>query len=154
MDPARTPPSRDFVDHCIELLSSIGRCQARRMFGGWGLSLEGLSIGIVTDLGSGDKLWLKADEDSRARFEAAGCERFAYTMQLRGQPVLRSMGFYTAPEEAMDAADAMAPWARLALASAVAARGAKVSAAAPRKPATARKKRAPAKASPKKSAKL
>jgi len=137
----RTPPSRDFVDHCIELLGSIGRCEARRMFGGWGLSLEGLTVGIVTDLGSGDRLWLKADEDSRARFEAAGCERFSYMMRQRGQPVQRSMGFYAAPEDAMDAACAMAPWAQLALASAVAARATRPAATPARSPAGATRAR-------------
>ena len=48
------------------------------MFGGWGISTEGLTIALVADLGSGEKLWLKADDDTRRRFEEAGCERFTY----------------------------------------------------------------------------
>ena len=58
------PVPRDFADYCCELLSSLGRVQARRMFGGWGLSVEGLTVAIVADLGNGDTLWLKADSNS------------------------------------------------------------------------------------------
>ncbi len=119
--------NRDFADYCCELLSSLGPVVPRRMFGGWGLSTDGLTIGIVTDLGSGDKLWLKASEDTRSRFEAAGCARFAYDMRqgADNEKVVRSMNYYSAPEDAMDSAHAMAPWARLALESAVQARAAK-----------------------------
>ena len=46
------------------------------MFGGWGLSVDGLTVAIVTDLGDGDTFWLKADADTLTRFEAAGCKRF------------------------------------------------------------------------------
>ncbi len=115
------------------------------MFGGWGISVEGMTLAIIADLGSGDKLWLKADEEARGRFEAAGCERFTYQMKDR----LASMGYYTAPEEAMDSQDAMRPWAQLALECALRARSAKPKvarkAAGSSKLSTAPVKRAPAK---------
>ena len=44
------------------------------MFGGYGLYLDGLMIGVVID----DGLYLKADEPTRAHFEAAGCAPFVY----------------------------------------------------------------------------
>lgn len=92
------------------------------MFGGWGLSTEGLTVAIIADLGSGQKLWLKADDGTRGSFEAARCERFTYSSTQGSEAVTRGMNYYSAPEEAMDSPDAMAPWARMALASAVAAR--------------------------------
>ena len=113
---------RDFADYCCELLASVGPCQPKRMFGGWGISIDGLTIAIVTDLGSGDKLWLKADEASRSLFEAAGCGRFTYPMRKGDALVSRSMNYYSAPDDAMDSPHAMAPWARLALDSALKAR--------------------------------
>lgn len=119
------PVPRDFADFCCELLSSLGRVQARRMFGGWGLSVEGLTIAIVADLGDGDTLWLKADPDTLGRYEAAGCRRFSYPMRRGDTSVVQSMNYYSAPESAMDHAGAMAPWARLALEAALAARSAK-----------------------------
>lgn len=121
--PANTPLQlrRQFADYCCDLLASQGPCVAKRMFGGWGISIDGLTLAIIADLGSGEKLWLKADEASRQRFEANGCERFTFQMKDR----LASMGYYTAPEEAMDSPDAMRTWARLALEAALRARAAK-----------------------------
>lgn len=116
---------RDFADFCCELLSSLGRVQARRMFGGWGLSVEGVTVAIVADLGDGDTLWLKAAPGALARFEAAGCRRFTYPMRRGHSTVLQSLNYYSAPPDAMDDAGAMAPWARLALAAALAARTAR-----------------------------
>ena len=95
------------------------------MFGGWGISTDGLTIGITADLGGGEKLWLKASEENRQQWEAAGCERFTYASTKGGEPVSRGMNYYSAPQEAMDAPHAMAPWARLALQAAVAAKVAK-----------------------------
>ena len=105
----------DFADYCCELLASAGPCTAKRMFGGWGISVDGMSIAIVADLGAGDKLWLKVDEDNRSQWVAAGCARFTYSSTKNGVTRDRGMNYYSAPEEAMDSPDAMRPWARLAL---------------------------------------
>lgn len=110
-----------FADYCCELLSTQGPCLPKRMFGGWGISVEGMTLAIIADLGSGDKLWLKADDASRSRYEAAGCERFIY----EGKNKTSSMNYYTAPEDAMDSPDAMRPWAALARECAVKARALK-----------------------------
>lgn len=108
----------EFAQYCCELLSAAGPCTARRMFGGYGISTDGLTLGLLADLGQGEKLWLKAGQDTRAVFEAAGCERFTY--QAKGKA--RSLGYYSAPHEAMESAQEMAPWAHLALQAALAAR--------------------------------
>ena len=107
-----------FAHYCCELLSTLGPCVARRMFGGWGISTDGLTVAILADLGQGEKLWLKAGLETRHRFEAAGCERFTY--EAKGK--LHSMGYYSAPEDAMDSPAMMAPWASLALQAALGAR--------------------------------
>ena len=114
--------SRDFADYCCDLLTGAGPCVPKRMFGGWGISIDGLTIAILADLGKGEKLWLKASDGTRAQFEAAGAERFTYTMSRNGVSAPRGMNYYSAPEEAMDSPDAMVPWARLALDCAVKAR--------------------------------
>jgi DNA transformation protein and related proteins len=129
--------SRDFASYCCDLLSSAGPCVAKRMFGGFGISTEGLNLALLVDLGEGEKLWLKADNLSRSRYEAEGCARFTY--DTKHGP--RSVDYYSAPEEAMDSPDAMRPWAALALECAVRARASKV----PAKPRTASPK-SPAKA--------
>lgn len=107
--------SRDTASYCCDLLGTVGPCVAKRMFGGFGISTGGLTLAILADLGGGEKLWLKGDGAARSQFEAAGCAIFTYPM--KGVP--RSMNYFSAPEEAMDSADAMRPWAALALACAV-----------------------------------
>ena len=59
----------EFAQYCCELLASAGPCRARRMFGGWGISVEDLSIAILADLGEGDTLWLKAGPISNQLFD-------------------------------------------------------------------------------------
>ena len=122
------PTNSDLANYCCDLLRSAGPCVARRMFGGYGISTDGLTIAILADLGDGEKLWLKGDESTRSRYETAGCHIFSYA--AKGVP--RSMNYFSSPEEAMDSPDAMQPWATLALECALRAR-------AP-KPKTSRKK--------------
>jgi DNA transformation protein and related proteins len=91
------------------------------MFGGYGISTDGLTIAIIADLGAGEKLWLKGDDSTRSQYEAAGCALFTYDM--KGVP--KSMNYFSAPDAAMDSADAMRPWAALALACAMRANASK-----------------------------
>lgn len=111
-------PDHDFAHYCCELLSSAGPCTAKRMFGGFGISTDGLTIAIIADLGTGQTLWLKASEATRGLFEAEGCARFTYP--VKGVP--KSMNYYAAPAEALESPGLMLPWARLALEAAVQAR--------------------------------
>ena len=137
------PKNTDFANYCCDLLASAGRCVPKRMFGGFGISTDGLTIAILADLGDGEKLWLKGDNSTRSRYEAAGCKIFTYL----GKGVPRSMNYFSAPEEAMDSPDAMRPWAALALDCALRARAGKVVAKRVAKPKTVAKKKALKKAS-------
>lgn len=128
----------EFAQYCCELLASQGPCRARRMFGGWGLSIDGLTLAILADLGEGPLLWLKADTGSQASFEAAGCARFSYL--AKGQH--KSMGYYSAPAEAMESPALMQPWAALAFQAALRAQAGKVKRPGQASPG-ARKKRTP-----------
>ena len=118
-------PRNDFAMYCCELLSGVGPCTARRMFGGYGISTSGLTLALVADLGGGDKLWLKADADTQGLYEAQGCERFTYEMTRNGVTAPHSLNYYTAPEEAMESPAVMLQWARVALECALKARAAK-----------------------------
>ena len=105
-----------FAAYCTELLSSVGEVAGKRMFGGYGLYVDDVFVAIL----AGDTLYLKADAQTQARFEAAGCRRFEYTARGK-QHVLH---FWTVPPEAMDSPVLMRPWARLALEAALRARAA------------------------------
>ena len=134
--PTALTADSEFAQYCCEFLAAIGPCHALRMFGGLGLrTADGLNVALVTDLGEGDTLWLKADAQARADFEAQGCRRFTYAM--KGVP--RSMGYYSAPAPAMESPALMAPWAQRALDSALRARAGSAAKAA--KPSSVGKKR-------------
>ena len=111
----------EFVQYCLDLLGGAGGVRARRMFGGHGVYLDDLFIALVT----GDQLYLKADAQTRPRFEAAGCVPFTY----RGAGKQVTLGYFSAPAEAIESPPLMQPWARLALEAALRARTAKPSAA-------------------------
>lgn len=112
---------KSFADYGCELLQSAGPCVAKRMFGGWGISVDGMTIAILANLGGGDTLWLKANADTQPVFEAAGCQRFSY----EAAGTLRGINYYSAPAEAMESPALMQPWARLALEAALIAKHAK-----------------------------
>jgi len=128
-----------FVSHCLELLAPLGHASSRRMFGGHGLYVDGLCMAMIIQ----DALYLKVDDDSRPLFERSGCKPFTYQTRTGER---HALGYFTAPEEAMESPAQMLPWGRRALAAAVAARAkapAKKKAGVPAK-APARKAAAPA----------
>ena len=97
--------SDEFVDYVLELFGPFGTVAARRMFGGYGVYLDGLMFAIM----SGDTLYLKADEMNRIEFEQAGCGDFQLCAQGAGAP--RSI---SSAHRRMrwNPAELMLPWAR------------------------------------------
>jgi len=126
------PSTPAFVSHCLDLLAPLGAVRARRMFGGYGLYVGEVFVALVAD----ERLYMKADDTSRPAFEGAGCEPFVYSRRDRSAVTL---GYWTAPEQALDSARAMEPWARLSLAAALRAKAFKPASRASRSAALARK---------------
>ena len=120
-------PLPELVIHACELFAPLGSIRTRAMFGGWGFYCDDLFFAIIAD----ETLYLKADAETAARFEAAGGEPFRFSYK---DGRTETMNYWTVPEEAMESPGEMIEWGRLALAAAI--RG--------RRPATktARKKRA------------
>ena len=104
-------PSSSYVDHALELLAGLGPVRARAMMGGHIVHCGGVAVALVYD----DRLYLKADEETRETFRSAGGEPFTY--ELRGKLV--EMSYCTPPDAALDSTEAMQPWAELALAAAL-----------------------------------
>ncbi len=104
----RTSP--DFAAFCLDLFSGLPRVEARSMFGGHAFYVGAAMFAI----GDADewRVWLKTDDATRARFEEAGGEPFVYT-DRHGRSA--TMSFLTVPDAAMEEAEEMLPWARLAL---------------------------------------
>ena len=64
--------SQDFIAWCTELLAPLGRVRTRRMFGGHGFYVDEVFLALEM----GERLYLKADEQTRPQFEAAGSVLF------------------------------------------------------------------------------
>lgn len=109
--PARPLPAT--VAHAAELLAAHGRVRCRAMFGGFGLYVGEAFVAIVAF----DRLYLKAAPADEEVYRAAGGEPFVY--QGKHRPM--QLRYWTPPVEALDSAEAMAPWARRALAAALSA---------------------------------
>lgn len=107
------PPGADFANYCCELMGSLGDVQAKRMFLGWGLSVDGLTVAVI----AWDTLYLKANAETKPHFAAAGCQVFEHEANGR----TRRMQYHTAPESALESSAAMQPWANLAMQAALAA---------------------------------
>jgi len=103
-----------FVTFVLDLLAPLGPVDARAMFGGHGLYARGVMFGLL----DGDELFLKTDGESRPRFEEAGCRRWVYGR-------MESTSYFRPPDDAHEDAEAMEPWARLALEAALRAAAAK-----------------------------
>jgi DNA transformation protein len=103
--------SESFTSYLRDLFSEFGPVTLRKMFGGQGLYHDGLIIGLVI----GEELYLKTDAASVGAFEQAGGHPFVY--QGKGKPL--TMSYWLPPAEAMESAQAMRPWAKLAYEAAV-----------------------------------
>lgn len=98
--------ARELAAQVVDLLEGFGPCEARRMFGGQGIFHQGLMFALIAD----GNLYLKADADNRAAFEAEGCERFSYFRQGREY----RLSYYTAPQQFYEVPAACRQWARSA----------------------------------------
>ena len=94
------------AEELAEVFERFGRVSARRMFGGHGIFHEGRMFGLV----SGERLYLKTDEESRAEFEANGLAPFEYMRSGKLTPT----SYVEAPPEIYEDREEAARWARLA----------------------------------------
>lgn len=102
--------SRQFQEFILDLLAPLGPVP-RRMFSGVGLFHSGVMFGMLIR----EAFYLRVDERTRARFEAAGSAPFSY---LRGEREVSLGAYYTVPEGLLDQSDELLQWARDAIAAA------------------------------------
>ena len=92
------------------MLMPLGPVAPRRMFGGWGIFLDGIMFALVAD---GD-LYLKADAENEATFRQAKAKQFTYN--AKGKAV--AMSYWRPPATVMKDFDRFTAWAESALAAA------------------------------------
>jgi DNA transformation protein and related proteins len=91
-----------------EALAPLGTVTMRRMMGGATLYLDGIVFAILDD----GEIWLKADSDTDAVWDAEGCARFSVTFK---DGRVDTMNYRRAPADVYDEPEAMQRWAQLAL---------------------------------------
>jgi len=124
-------PLSSFAEHAVDILAGVGQVKARSMFGGYGLSLDGISIGLIAD----DRLYLRIDDSTRAEFESAGSSPFIY--QSKNGPMTMK-NYWALPEDSVDDPERAAKWGKLAVEAARRAETAKTSKAPRKKTATSK----------------
>ena len=102
---------KEFSRFIVELMQSIGPVNAKAMFGGYGIFLNGLMFGLIAD----SVLYLKADKETEIGFKARGLEAFTYNKKGKEY----KMSYYQAPEEALEDGEEMNSWATRAYGAAL-----------------------------------
>jgi DNA transformation protein and related proteins len=129
---------RDFL---IDLFADFGPVTIRRMFSGYGISVDGVNFALALRAG----LYFRADEHNIPQFEAERSGPFQYQQRKTGKSVTVN-SYWQLPARLFDDSEELAIWARAALSAAQRAalrKGQKV-----RKAAKASPKRVAAKKSP------
>jgi DNA transformation protein len=93
-----------------EALEPLGPVTMRRMMGAAVLYLDGIIFAVLDE----EAVWFKADAESAALWDAAGCERFTFT---GSDGKVEVMNYRRAPGDVYDDAEAMQHWAALAQAA-------------------------------------
>jgi DNA transformation protein and related proteins len=99
---------RDFLR---DLFSEFGPVDLRRMFSGYGISVNGTNFAMVLRGG----IYFRADAQTQARFQDENSKPFQY--QARGKLVTVN-SYWALPERLYDDPADLAEWAREALAAA------------------------------------
>jgi DNA transformation protein len=101
---------RDFL---IDLFAEFGPVTIRRMFSGFGISVDGVNFAMALRSG----LYFRADEQNIPQFEAEGSGPFQYQQRKTAKTVTVN-SYWQLPARLFDDSEELAAWARAALAAA------------------------------------
>jgi DNA transformation protein and related proteins len=101
---------RDFL---IDLFTDFGPVTIRRMFSGYGISVDGVNFALALRAG----LYFRADEHNIPQFEAEGSGPFQYQQRKTAKTVTVN-SYWQLPARLFDDSEELAGWARAALAAA------------------------------------
>lgn len=112
----KAKPLSPFASRVLGLLLPLGPVHAKSMFGGYGLSLDGITFAIITRR---ERLFFKVDDEIRAAFDKAGGKPFTYQRPTKdGGTRTVSMSYCEAPDGTLTSAKRLMPWAERGLAAA------------------------------------
>ncbi len=95
--------SSEFCDYVVyDLLAHMSGVTFKRMFGGFGLYLDGVVFGIIAD----GELYFKVDETNRAKYELAGSHPFVY---FNGKKDI-TLSYWQVPAEILEQPRELEEW--------------------------------------------
>jgi DNA transformation protein len=101
---------RDFL---IDLFADFGPVTLRRMFSGYGISVDGTNFALALRAG----LYFRADEATIPQFQAEGSKPFAYQQRSTAK-IVTVNSYWELPARLFDDTEELTSWARAALAAA------------------------------------
>jgi DNA transformation protein len=128
----RTTMTRMDSDFLIDLFATFGPVTIRRMFSGFGISVDGVTFALALR----EAVFLRAAPTDTPRFEAEGSAPFQYQTRVKTVTV---GSYWRLPERLYDDPDELAGWARAALAAAERAALAKAARVKRSKPAASKR---------------
>ena len=102
----------DFKLWVQEVFAPFGRVSVKRFFGGGGVYRGDTMFAAIFN----DQIYLKADAQSRAAFEAEGCEEFVWTNPKT--KMVWNSAYFTMPAMLFEDEDELRRWADRAFAAA------------------------------------
>ncbi|WP_407160346.1 TfoX/Sxy family protein [Bradyrhizobium sp. STM 3557] len=99
---------REFL---TDLFADFGPVTIRRMFSGYGISVDGVNFALSLRAG----LFFRADDETIPRFEAEGSKPFSYQTSTRSVTVA---SYWQLPARLFDDTEELSEWARAALGAA------------------------------------
>lgn len=110
------PVTNSFLSFVLDQLDGCGSIVSKRMFGGVGLYAGDVFFAVMMD----DTIYLKVDDVTRARYEAAGSRAFN---PFPERSATGSMQYYEVPLAVLEDADELTRWARESIRAAGSPRG-------------------------------
>lgn len=104
----RTKAKPPFVTFVLDQIEGLGTATSRAMFGGHGIYVDGIIVGLVDE----EVLYLKVDDANLPRFEEAGGKPFTYMHKEKGSV---AMSYWTIPAEVLEDPEQLSEWARTSL---------------------------------------
>ena len=109
--------AEDYHEYVVgNVLGHIKGVTSKKMFGGYGLYLDGVIFAIITGgaIMDGEHLLFKADDETKGKYKELGSKQFVYDGHKNRKPT--TMPYWIVPEEIMEDREKVEEWAREAAA--------------------------------------
>ena len=72
----------EYAEYIVDRLAGLGNVSYQRLFGGYGVSCDGLTFALIAD----DTLYFKVDDSNHEMYDGAGAGHFPHPISYREVP--------------------------------------------------------------------